>query len=97
MKDVLSKNKAIACAALLTATYLVIGAIGISHHEMWNDEFQAWLIARDSTSISQLLQNIRAEGSGPLWYFLLLPLTKITHDPTVMQWLHEYSSKCIRS
>ena len=58
------------------------------HHEMWRDELQAWLIARDSTSIIDLLANLKYETQSPLWYLLLMPLTWITRDPLIMQAFH---------
>ena len=38
----------------LTFLFLAVGAFTASHHEMWRDEIQAWLLARDSTSVFNL-------------------------------------------
>ncbi len=43
-----------AFAAMLTLAFVSLALIGILNHEMWRDELQAWLIARDSLSISDL-------------------------------------------
>jgi len=55
---------------------------------MWRDELQAWLLARDSGSILELLQNLKYEGHTPLWYLLLYPLTRTFASPVAMQVLH---------
>ncbi len=55
---------------------------------MWRDELQAWLIARDSPTISALLQNLRYEGHPALWYLLLMPLTRLSRNPEIMQGLN---------
>lgn len=63
--------------------------LGLRAHELWRDETQAWAVARDSGSLFQLLATgIRYEGHPPLWYAMLYPLTRLTHDPVAMQVLH---------
>jgi len=49
---------------------------GITQHEPWRDEAQAWLIVRD-TSFSGLLKMLPSEGHPPLWYLLLMPFAKL--------------------
>ena len=68
--------------------YFVVVAVGIAHHEMWRDELQAWLIARDSTSLSNLVENLKYEGHPGLWHTLLYAITRLTHNPHAMQGLH---------
>lgn len=65
--------------------YLVVVAVSASHHEMWRDEIQAWLIGRDSASLSALLRNIAYEGHPPLWYLCLMVLSRFFRSPTSMQ------------
>ena len=60
----------------------------MAHHEMWNDELQSWLIARDSTSLSELHSNLTYQGHPFLWYLCLYVLAKLTHNPVIMQVLH---------
>jgi len=60
----------------------------IPYHEMWRDELQAWLIAKNSASILELLANVKYEGSGVLWHLLIYPLTKASLAPESMQYLH---------
>ncbi|MXV75935.1 hypothetical protein F4Z99_16880 [Candidatus Poribacteria bacterium] len=72
----------------LTVLFLAVGAFTASHHEMWRDEIQAWLLARDSTSIFNLFANLKYEGHPGLWHLCLMPLSRITHSPVMMQMLH---------
>jgi len=72
----------------LTVAYAALLAFTIAHHEMWRDEMQAWLLARDSRSIGELLGHLRYEGHPALWYVCLFPLARITANPAVMQGLH---------
>ncbi len=59
---------------------------GMHAHELWRDETQAWAVTRDSASLVELLgRSLRYEGHPPLWYVLLFPLTRLTHDPRAMQ------------
>ena len=75
-------------ALLVTGAYGLALAVLLAHHEMWADEIQAWLLARDSGGVLDLLANLKYEGHPPLWYLLLMPLTRMTNDPSVMQALH---------
>ena len=60
----------------------------MSYHEMWSDELQAWLIARDSSSLRGLREAMRHEGHTAIWYVLLYGVTRLTHRPEAMQLLH---------
>lgn len=73
---------------ILTAIYFAVGWIGMLHHEIWFDEAQAWLIARDSRTFFDLLQNLQYEGHPLLWHLLLFIITKFTSDPFWMQVVH---------
>jgi hypothetical protein len=70
---------------LVLVAFVAVVGIAMWRHEMWRDELQAWMIARASHSAPNLLDNIRYEGHPALWYLLLLPLTKISGAPWVMQ------------
>ena len=59
-----------------------------AHHEMWRDEIQAWLLARDSLSPLELLHNIRYEGHPGLWHLILWPIAQCTGNPIGMQVAH---------
>src|SRR6187399_1299443 len=75
-------------ALMVTAGFFVIALLGMLSHEMWRDEHQAWLVARDANSLSQLLDNMNYEGNPALWHFFLYWITRVTHDPIYMQVFH---------
>lgn len=75
-------------AYILTGVYFVIVLIGILHHEMWRDEYQAWLIARNSHSVSDLFANFKYEGHPFLWFFILYVINIFTSDIFYMQLIH---------
>jgi hypothetical protein len=72
-------------AAVLTALFLAFGVLGMLHHEMWRDEMHAWLVARDSSSLWQVIQVTRFEAHFSLWRVVLYALTRITRNPIAMQ------------
>jgi hypothetical protein len=72
----------------LVAAFCVLGLAGILHHEMWRDELQAWLIARDSATLAELFRNVRYENHPALWHLLLYLITRFTPNPLAMQLLH---------
>jgi hypothetical protein len=72
----------------LVLVFLILSTIGILHHEMWRDELQAWLIARDSESIIDLFRNVRYEGHPALWHLCLYLLSRVTRNPVIMQFFH---------
>lgn len=72
----------------LTLVFLLLGFIGIVHHEMWRDELQAWMIARDNTSLASLASTVKYEGHPMTWYLCLYAITRFTHNPFAMQVLH---------
>ncbi len=68
------------CAAL-TLAYFLVGWLLVSRHEIWRDEAQMWLLARESESWASLLQKTRYEGHTMLWHGVLFLITRVTHDP----------------
>lgn len=68
--------------------FFSVGLLTILRHEMWRDELQAWMIARDSGSLQELFFNLRYEGHPPVWHLLLYGLTRLTTDPFAMQITH---------
>lgn len=58
-------------AAWLALTqFVLLSVYSIVWHEMWRDEAQAWLIARDN-SLPELFDALRYEGHPALWHLLL--------------------------
>ena len=70
---------------ILLLAFFLIATLGIVNHEMWRDELQAWLIAKDSLSIPELLENLKYEGHPALWYLCLRLLSKLTDNPLIIQ------------
>jgi len=74
--------------ALVVAAFLALGMVGLANHEMWRDELEIWLIARDSGSVGQLLHNMGTQGHPAVWYLLNFLLTRLTTNPLAMQLLN---------
>jgi len=72
---------ALAGAALVVA----LAGLGASRHELWRDEMDAWLAARDAPTPWALFHAIRYGGHPATWYLLLWPLTRWPGDFAAMQ------------
>ena len=57
--------------------FIVIVTVVNFKHEIWRDEAQAWLIARDFKSISNFLYIMHYEGTPYLWHLILIPFAKL--------------------
>ena len=78
-----------AYATTLSAIFLLLGGFIAWHHEMWRDEIQAWLIARDSFSPIEVLYHLnRGDGHPGLWHLCLYCLKQVTRSPVIMQPFH---------
>jgi hypothetical protein len=75
-------------AVAVTCVFAVVCGVVMYHHEMWRDEMQSWLIARDSADVGALIRNIRYERHPSLWFLLLYCLTGVTQRAEAMQALH---------
>ena len=71
--------------ARLVGLFVLLVAVGLWRHEIWRDEAQAWLLARDSGSLRALFANSRHEGHPLLWHSCLFFLANISHSLRVMQ------------
>ncbi|MEO1144519.1 MAG: hypothetical protein AAFY26_02830 [Cyanobacteria bacterium J06638_22] len=68
--------------------FLIFGFLGILQHEMWRDEMQAWLLARDSASVLDLLRVMKYEGHPALWHLCLHGISQITQQVFFVQGFH---------
>ena len=75
MKELYKKNKSI-LLWILFAGYLIFNGILLSRHELWRDEANVWLLARD-TAPWQLFNEIKYQGHPCLWYLLVMPFAKL--------------------
>ena len=65
--------------------FAILLGIVSARHEMFRDEVQAFLIARDSHSIGELFRNLRYEGHPALWHLLLYIPAHLSWNPASMQ------------
>ncbi|MBP0016274.1 MAG: hypothetical protein J7647_01805 [Cyanobacteria bacterium SBLK] len=72
----------------IISLFSIISLIGLLNHSMWRDELNVWAIVRDSSSLLELLHNIKYEGHPALWYLCLSLLHYFTDNPIVMQFFH---------
>ncbi|WP_420266869.1 hypothetical protein [Candidatus Magnetominusculus dajiuhuensis] len=68
--------------------FLFLGIFNIMHHVMWRDELEAWMMARDASTLGELFNNIRYQGHPALWFLTLYALSAITPNPLIMQIAH---------
>ena len=73
-------------AAVLGAWVAVVAVVA-AHHEMWRDEADAWLFARDG-DLLHIVDWTRHAGTPSLWYFLLAPLPRLGAPYLSQQVLH---------
>ncbi|MBE9212589.1 hypothetical protein IQ247_07645 [Plectonema cf. radiosum LEGE 06105] len=88
-------SKYITYSNCLILVFFILSFIGIINHEMWRDETQAWLIARDASNLTDLYENLKYEGHPGLWHLCLFLITKITRNPFAMQFFHILISTAI--
>lgn len=69
----------------LPAIYMLIVLPQLHSHSFWFDEAQAWLIAKESKSLPELIQHLRFEGHPPLWYLILWPFAHVFNSPEWMK------------
>ena len=74
--------------ALVAAGYLLVALVVLPHHELWRDELEPWMIARYSSSLRDLLMNMRYEGHPVLWYIVLYITTRFSQAPEAMQYVN---------
>ena len=55
---------------IVFAAFVCMGVFAGLHHEPWADEAQSWLIARDSHTLTELLQAVKYEGTLPTWHLI---------------------------
>ena len=82
----MGRNRHWAIAAALA--FCLIQLVLVQQHEMWRDELQAWLLARDSDTPVTLLRNLKYEAHPAHWHLILMPLTRLPFGPVSMQIVH---------
>lgn len=75
-------------ASIVTALFAIVLSFALANHEMWRDELQAWMLARDSGSLTELYANTRYEGHPGLWFILLHAVSRLTRSTVALQVVH---------
>ena len=70
------QKKEFMIATVLLAGYFIFNIVLLFGHELWRDEANVWLFAREASPI-QLLREIKYQGHPCLWYFLVMPFAKL--------------------
>ena len=73
---------------VLTAVFFVVALVNVLTHEMWSDELDAWLVARDADGLADMFHNLRYEGHPGLWHLGLYAITRFALPPEAMQVYH---------
>ncbi len=80
---------------IITSLFFILSFVGILHHELWRDEYQAWMVAVDAHSLPELFRNLKYEGHPPLWHLFLFVISAFTDNPIGMQLFHILISTCV--
>jgi hypothetical protein len=75
-------------ALVVTVVFGAAALFALTQHEMWRDELQAWLLARDSATPLDLMRNLKYEGHPGLWHGSMWLLKFLAPVPVVMRALH---------
>ena len=66
-------------ALLITVVYFIVVLFCASFHEVWGDEAQVWMLAKN-LSIPELLHHLVNEGHPSLFYLIVMPFAKLTNN-----------------
>lgn len=75
MKRLMQKKEYV-IVTIFFVIYLVFNGILLVGHELWRDEANVWLIARDMRLL-QLFREIKYQGHPCLWYLIAMPFAKM--------------------
>lgn len=73
---------------LFIAFFILLSLVTALRHEMWRDELQAWLLAKEHASFTELAQAVRYDKHPLAWYVVLFLLSRLTGSPLAMQLFH---------
>lgn len=72
----------------LLVLYCILLFVTLYHHEIWRDEADPWLLARDVSSFSEFIFYARNSGHPLLWHLSILPFAKLGLSYHFMQGLN---------
>ncbi len=81
--------------AVILSIYAIVSFNVVLNHEIWRDEAQSFLIARDSFSPIGLFLNTRLEGHPIFWHIVITPLVHIFKSIYIFQIFHTCIGLCI--
>lgn len=64
----------------LTALFIILCWVRLTHHQIWRDETNVWAMALASHSLGDLASKLRYEGHPLVWYALLWFVSQFTHS-----------------
>lgn len=71
----------------LILVYFILTSVTAFKHELWRDEADVWLFARD-TNFTGFFEYLSNSGHPGLWHLLLLPFAKLNFPNYTIQILH---------
>src|SRR5581483_4155917 len=72
----------------MLAAYASFVLVGVTHHEPWADEAQAWVMARDLPLGKLLFNEMHYEVSPGLWHAILWVAQHFFHAPyAAIDWI----------
>lgn len=77
-----------AFAGILIALFGIAGFFGLTHHGMWRDRLQPFLIAKNSTRLIALYHNLQSDGHVGGWHICLFSSSRVFSDPFATQAFH---------
>jgi hypothetical protein len=75
-------------AVIITSLFFITALIGILNHEMWLDEYQAWLVSRYCGSLANLWNDLKFEGHLITYHIILYYISSIIDNPASIQYLN---------
>ncbi len=70
---------------LFVLPFLIFFLVQLFHHQLWQDEINAWGIAVASPTLRQLFTYLHFEAHPSIWYLLLWPVARFTANPLGMK------------
>jgi len=74
-------------AFIVLVLFAILSFVGILHHEMWLDEMNWWMAARDSSTYLAYLQNTTYAGHRGIWEVIVYFVSRFTAQPLSIQLL----------
>lgn len=89
MKEYISKNRGKLFNYIVLFLYILITGLVLIKHEVYENEAQSFLLARD-LSFPEIIMQMKYEGHSFLWYFIIAPIAKLglpMKSQCIVSWL----------